>query len=403
MSRACPKCGSQFGDEVFFCGYDGTITVEEQDPADFDPRLGQRLGDYIVVARVADGSMGRVYEGRHPDTKARVAIKVLHADVAKSEVAVERFKREFETADSLDHPYIVKVIEFGPTEDDSHFMTMEFLDGAELSEVLRTDAPLSPARTVRIASQLCEALGYAHSFGVIHRDLKPDNIFVCPTAEGDVVRILDFGSVKLQMSTGPKLTAMGTTLGSPYYMSPEQAMGKLDLDQRSDVFATTAILYEMATASIAFDGANIGEILTKIMQHHPPSVREQNPDYPPVFDEVIQHGVDKDKSLRIVDMKELGDSLCRAFGIDLDIGRWATMPVAAVAQHLESATPPQSGGFRPSEPVAPTIASTAPPEPYRESEMPELIMRRSPWSRWVPIGVAVAALLMAAYWFANGR
>ena len=98
---------------MFFCGHDGTITIQEQDPEDFDSRLGQKLGAYIVAARVADGAMGRVYEGRHPETKQQVAIKVLHEDVAHDSVAVERFKREFETAEELDHPGIVKYWSLG--------------------------------------------------------------------------------------------------------------------------------------------------------------------------------------------------------------------------------------------------------------------------------------------------
>ena len=103
--------------------------------------------------------------------------------------------------------------------------------------------------------QAALAIDHAHSFGFIHRDLKPDNIFLCKGEGGDNVRVLDFGSVKLQMETGPKLTAFGTTLGSPYYMSPEQAMGKQDVDQRTDVFALSAILYEALTGKIAFEGA----------------------------------------------------------------------------------------------------------------------------------------------------
>ena len=150
MSRACPKCGTSFSDDVFFCGYDGTITIQERSAENFDPRLGNQLGDYVIVAHVADGAMGRVYEGRHAKSKARVAIKVLHADVAKDPVSVERFRQEFETASSLDHPYIVKVIEFGDTADGSYFMTMEYLDGEELSEILRREGSQAPSQALRI-------------------------------------------------------------------------------------------------------------------------------------------------------------------------------------------------------------------------------------------------------------
>ncbi|MCA9600853.1 MAG: serine/threonine protein kinase, partial [Myxococcales bacterium] len=237
MSRKCPTCAAEYADDIFFCGQDATITLQIQDPSDVDPRVGEQLGGYLVVARVADGAMGRVYEGRHPETKARVAVKVLHADVAQDEVSVERFRREYETAREFHHDNIVSVLEFGETKDGSWYLTMEYLEGEELGQLLRRDKSVAFERAVRIISQFALALDHAHSFGVIHRDLKPDNVFLCHNEAGDDVRILDFGSVKLQMETGPKLTAFGTTLGSPYYMSPEQAMGKQDVDQRTDVFA----------------------------------------------------------------------------------------------------------------------------------------------------------------------
>jgi len=135
---------------VFFCGEDGTITIQDQAPTDVDPRLGKQLGGYIAVARVADGAMGRVFEGRHPETKARVAIKVLHAEVLRDRIAVERFKREYESALELNHPHVVKVLEFGDTPEGSHFLTMEYLEGEELAKALGRGVVLPPARIVRV-------------------------------------------------------------------------------------------------------------------------------------------------------------------------------------------------------------------------------------------------------------
>ena len=283
MARICPKatCGKSYPDDVSFCGECGSITIQQQLDAERDPRLGQRLGDYLVVARIADGAMGRVYEGRHHATRERVAIKVLHPEVAQDAVSVERFKREYETARDLSHPNVVKVIDFGATPDGLSFMTMEFLEGEELGQLLRRGAVLEPARIVRIFCQLALGLDHAHSYGVIHRDLKPDNIYLCRSTEGDVVRILDFGSVKLQVETGPKLTAFGTTLGSPYYMSPEQAMGKQDVDQRTDVFAAAAILYECLTSKIAFDATNVAQILMKIINQTPAPASQLRSGLPP--------------------------------------------------------------------------------------------------------------------------
>ncbi len=340
MSRACPQCRTVYPDEVFFCGEDGTITVQVQDPSDPDARLGTRLGGYIVVARVADGAMGRVYEGRHPETKERVAIKVLHADVARDTVSVERFKREYETAAEFHHPNIVAVLEFGETGDGSYFLTMEYLEGEELGELLRREGAIPRERVVRIVTQLSLALDYAHSFGVIHRDLKPDNVFLCQSPDGDVVRVLDFGSVKLQMEMGPKLTAFGTTLGSPYYMSPEQAMGKQDVDQRTDIFAVAAILFEMCTGKIAFEGSTVAEILMKIVNGTPPMASQVRPGVPPGLDDVIQTGLRKDKAQRYESCAALAHAALMAYGIDGSVEEIATTPASALTERLSHVKAP---------------------------------------------------------------
>jgi serine/threonine protein kinase len=348
VARICPdpSCARKYPDDVSFCGECGKITIAEQSPQDFDARLGQRLGDYLVVARVADGAMGRVYEGRHHATRARVAIKVLHPDVARDNVSVERFRREYDTARELNHPHSIKVIEFGATPEGQSFMTMEYLEGEELGLALRRNDRLPPARAIRMLCQLARGLEHAHSFGFIHRDLKPDNIFLCKSPEGDVVRILDFGSVKLQMETGPKLTAFGTTLGSPYYMSPEQAMGKQDVDSRTDVFALAAIAYEAFTGKIVFDGAGVAQILLKIINEQPPLASHAYAGVPPALDDVLDRGLRKDKSQRHATAGELAADICTAFGLSPDVERWASTPVAAIEAELKGARQPVSMPYR---------------------------------------------------------
>lgn len=363
MSRTCPECGESYPDDVFFCGVDGHIVIQDQPADDFDPRLGKQLGGYIVAARVADGAMGRVFEGRHPETKARVAIKVLHDHVAHDNVAVERFRREFETASEMDHPHIVKVLEFGETGDGSYFLTMEFLEGEELSKAT-AGGPLPMAQALRILCQSAGALQHAHTFGFIHRDLKPDNIFLCRTDEGPSVRILDFGSVKLQMETGAKLTAIGTTLGSPYYMSPEQAMGASDMDQRTDVFALTAILYEMLTSKVAFEGANVAMILMKIMNENPPAPSGLNADCPASLDDVIDKGLAKEKGSRYSDAPALASAALKAVGLEIDVDKWASVSLAELETALSTATPAAAKPFGAPPSAAPPASSPrVDPEP----------------------------------------
>ena len=351
------------------------MTRQVQDPSAVDPRLDTQLYEYRIVARVADGAMGRVYEGKHISSGARVAIKVLHPEVTQDAVAVERFRREFETAESFDHPYIVRVVGFGSTTDGADFMVMEYLEGKELSLRLRERGALPPEEFLRIAAQVALALEHAHSFGVIHRDLKPENIFLCDSPEGPIVRVLDFGSVKLQVETGPKLTTFGTTLGSPYYMSPEQALGRRDVDQRSDVFALAAIVYEMATGRTAFEGESVGEILMKIMNDQPTSPRILQPSLPPRFEDVVDRGLAKDKQRRFATATELADALLQSFGLQGGAALWAPRSLQEFAIGLEdarserarqesaSAKVPESydttDAFRTASPTAPR--SSAPP------------------------------------------
>jgi serine/threonine-protein kinase len=227
------------------------------------------------------------------------------------------------------------------------------------------------ARIVRVLTQSALALDLAHSFGVIHRDLKPDNVFLCRTEEGDSVRLLDFGSVKLQMETGPKLTAFGTTLGSPYYMSPEQAMGKQDVDQRTDVFALSAIFYEMLTGRIAFEGSNVAEILMKIVNEATPLVSAANPKVPLAADDVVDLGCRKDKNERYPSTVALADAACRALGLGGGVEELSRVSVVELEQRLAAATPPPAQGFElpvrapepapwPSESVVPTVQRPPP-------------------------------------------
>lgn len=396
-----------YEDAIAFCGMDGTVTVHVQAPDEVpDRRLGKRFGEYVVVARVADGAMGRVYEGRHAATRQKVAIKVLHDDVAKDRVAVERFKREFETAREIESPYVVRVIDFGETGDGSFFLTMEFLHGEELGALLRREGGQPIARAVRILAQCALGLDDAHSFGVIHRDLKPDNLFLVKTPEGDSVRILDFGSVKLQMETGPKLTAFGTTLGSPYYMSPEQAMGKADVDNRTDLFALAAITYETFTGKIAFDAPAVAQILMKIVNDMPGSMSMARPGMPASLDDVIEKGLAKDKRKRHEGTVAFVADVIGALGLAVSPDRaglevWAKRPVAEIEAALAAATPraAQAFGAPPTAPApqaaaspvvavpasAPTGVPSVPPAPASSS-----------WMLWAGLGCGAIAVLGVA-------
>ncbi|MEM7448280.1 MAG: serine/threonine-protein kinase [Myxococcota bacterium] len=352
MSRQCPSCGTSHPDDVSSSEIDAAASVQQQDREDVDPRLGEELGEYVLVARVADGAMGRVYEGRHSKTGERVAIKILHPHVANEPVSVERFKREYETALELDHRHIIQVSDFGQTPDESYFLIMEYLDGQELSETISASTILPKSRVVRVVCQLATALEHAHSYGVIHRDLKPENVFLSSSPQGVHVKVLDFGSVKLQMETGPKLTAFGTTLGSPYYMSPEQAMGKLDVDQRTDVFAMAAIVYEMLSGRVPFEGQTVAEILMKLVKDDPAPLAG----VPPVLRDALFQALSKDKAQRPAGCGDLANRILSSLGLSGDYVQWSETSEEELARALSSleAEPGIKQGSR-----APSIAPSS--------------------------------------------
>jgi serine/threonine-protein kinase len=306
-----------------------------------DPRVGKRLaGRYEIRRVVADGGMGRVYEGIDQEQKARIAVKVLHDDVGKDEIALERFRREYEISQKLPHDHIVDVRDF--RRDDTlgiWFSVMEFLDGEELRFVLKRLGVLPPERLVRMLAQVAVGLDKAHALKFVHRDLKPDNIFLCGTREGDVVKLLDFGSVKDKNKDAKKLTQMGTTLGSPYYMAPEQAQGLDTLDARADVWALAAIAYECLTGTVPFEGNNGPSILLNIMTKDPTpptvKVRERGlAALPPGLDDVIEEGLAKNPNIRIKTIGGLADAVGRAFGLAGTHADWATRSEDALREQL---------------------------------------------------------------------
>jgi serine/threonine protein kinase len=216
---------------------------------------------------------------------------------------------------------------------------MEFLDGEELRYVLKREKVLPSDRLVRMISQVAIGLDEAHARNFIHRDLKPDNVFLCGTREGDNVKLLDFGSVKDQSGGNrKKLTVLGTTIGSPYYMSPEQAQGLETIDGRADVFALGAVVYECVTGEVPFMGNNGPSILLAIMTKDPvpPSVKAATAKHPvpPGLDEVIEAALAKNAGIRTKTVGAFADAVGHAYGLSGDHRLWATTPQQELARQI---------------------------------------------------------------------
>jgi serine/threonine-protein kinase len=346
--KACPLCGRLYPDDAGFCPVDGgKLSSATQVPVladDQDARIGQLLCNRYQVRRVvADGGMGRVYEALDMQQRRNVALKVLHPDVAGDQVAVERFKREFEVSKLLPHEHVVEVFDFQPTNDGSFALVMEYLYGEELRATLKRESTIAPARMVRMLSQAAIGLDGAHVKKLVHRDLKPDNLFLCQTSEGDTVKLLDFGSVKDKGESAKKLTVLGTTIGSPFYMAPEQAQGLETLDHRADVWALAAIIYEAVTGSVPFMGVNGPSILLEILTKDPkpPSQAAQGAKHPvpPTLDRVMAHAFKKQPGQRIGSVGALADAVGAAYGLTGTHQEWARASEADLTTRIAAKLP----------------------------------------------------------------
>jgi serine/threonine-protein kinase len=429
-----------FPDDAGFCPADGSAlqhaSMVPVANTEEDPRLGSRLCNRYELRRVvADGGMGRVYEGIDKQTQTRVAVKVLHEDVSKDDVSLERFKREYEISSSLPHDYIVKVMDFQRDESSGVWLlVMEFLDGEELRFILKREKSLEPARLVRMLAQTAIGLDEAHNRQFVHRDLKPDNLFLCGTREGDNVKILDFGSVKDKNKDAKKLTVLGTTIGSPYYMAPEQAQGLETLDARADVFALAAITYECITGTVPFTGNNGPSILLAILTKDPAPVSAKSATakypIPKALDDVLEEALAKNPNIRTKSVGDFATAVGHGYGLSGDHKAWARVaipdlqreiaeaaaraPVAAPAPPLVASADP----FAAPDPFAPLAAkptnvtapmgqgagsppATPPPQQdaaprARPDEMPDLSaglpQGRPPWLIAVVVGVAALVI-----------
>jgi serine/threonine-protein kinase len=257
-----------------------------------ESRVGQVVGEKYRLTRVIGrGGMGVVYEAQHVVVGRRFAVKLLSPHLAGRADLVARVRREAQAAGSLESEHIVQVVDFGHAADGIPFIVMELLAGHNLAQVLRREGPLPAARAAAIAIQACQGLDAAHAAGIVHRDLKPENLFLCPRADGggsdrELVKILDFGIAKLDSPASPDrtpdqpITGTGSTLGTAFYMSPEQARGDRELDHRADIYAVGVILFECLSGQKPHPGHSYNAILYHILNEPPPSLAALRPELP---------------------------------------------------------------------------------------------------------------------------
>jgi serine/threonine protein kinase len=286
-------------------------------PGEGDPDRAERLvgrvlaGRYEVRRVLGRGGMGLVYEARHITVGRSVAIKVLRQDLARSTDAVARFHREARAAAAVGSEHIVEVFDFGYTEDGDAYIAMELLEGEDLGALVRRSGPLMPQRALAIARQVARALEMAHAKGIVHRDLKSENVFVLQRQGEEFVKLLDFGISKVSEGDGGRgpMTSEGVVMGTPHYMAPEQIESSMESDHRIDLYALGCVLYETLTARLPFTGRNPIEVVFKHVHEAPTPPSRWREGLSPDLDAVVLHALEKDRGRRYQSAAEMLSAL----------------------------------------------------------------------------------------------
>jgi serine/threonine protein kinase len=406
--KTCPTCGREYAETTTLCPADGAVLKR----ADGEDKLvGQVLaGKYRIDEKIDEGGMGCVYRATHVLMEKVVAVKVLHPALAADDRIVARFTREAKAASRISHPHAINVTDFGESENGVVYLVMEYLRGRTLKDIVRSGGPLTLQRAVEIVRQVAGALEAAHNEGVVHRDLKSDNIMLEEATGGDWAKVLDFGIAKIQQTersvheTDPGLTAPNLIIGTPQYMSPEQCSQASDIDARSDIYSFGVIVYEMLAGHVPFTGDSPTAIMMRHIQEPPPSILEERKDLPPGVGRVIARSLAKRPEDRFQSATELAAALAAAAeepalagaaatAAVLDTGRIGspTSPneparTTALVGDDDEATVVSSGHARP-----PTTDEELPPP---VAPLPEPAF--NPWRIAVP-AIAVVAIVFAVF------
>jgi serine/threonine protein kinase len=270
------------------------------------------VGKYRIEKMLGQGGMGSVWRGTHSITGRKIAVKILDEKFLSNANVVQRFGREARAASSIAHEGIVEVLDLDQTEEGIPFLVMEFLEGESLAHRIDYGARMTEEQVLSLGTQLLDALHAAHESGVVHRDLKPDNIYVIPGARGERIKILDFGISWKDDEQDAKLTVTGSVLGTPHYMSPEQAMGDTDTDRRVDIYAAGVVLYECVVGSVPFEGANYNKLLRIILDNEPTPPSKRGAKISPAVEAVILKALSKRKEDRPSTAAEMRQMILRA-------------------------------------------------------------------------------------------
>ena len=344
----------------------GTRTDRDHPPV--QPIIARK---YLLRRRIAEGGMGEVWLARNQRTHGDCAIKILLPELARSGEAMARFAREARATGQLKHPGIIQVFDAGKTEDGRPYLVMELLVGESLEQRLARQGPMSPGEACVLLSQVARSLQHAHQMGVVHRDLSASNVFLVRSREGGAPtpKIVDFGVSKLLGARGGGCTLSGTLLGSPAYMSPEQAEGAEGVDARTDVWSLGVLLYQSLSARMPFDERNANATMLAIVSRPHVPLLEWAPELDRELGALVEGCLVKDRSERVQTAMHVADSLER-------IGR------RLLRSRNESSLTPRR-----------RLTDRLPPAPIRQAPMPRRV-RRAPGPLWLALGTGVLGIVI---------
>jgi serine/threonine-protein kinase len=403
--KVCPVCDRRFPDSMTLCSADAAALRRLEDPL-----IGQTLaGKYRIDKLIKTGGMGSVYCGKHVLMDKTVAVKVLRPSLAVDDAVVARFSREAKAASRISHPHAVSVTDFGEAENGVVFLVMEYLDGRTLKEVIASEGRFTLERTAEIVRQVAGALDAAHSQGVVHRDLKSDNIMLSQTNGGDWAKVLDFGIAKIQQTEGVRdvdITEANLVVGTPQYMSPEQCSQTGPLDARSDIYSLGVIVYEMLAGYVPFTGESPTVIMMKQVQDPPPSILSARPELPTAVDDIVKRALAKQPVDRFQTAGELSAALS---GLVATTGETARVSGPIKAADTVANAPIESVDDEDEVTIVsrPHRPAPAPFEPARvavplEPSHATSPARFNPWRVMVPAAIALVAVFAVVFFITRG-
>ena len=370
----CPKCHDDYPETWKVCPKDSNVLLKSS-----------QIGKYTITAPLGVGGMGSVYRALNPDTQGEVAVKVMHAEVAETDDARKRFKREAAAVAKLSTSHVVKVYDFGAEPDGTMYLVMELLDGHPLRDEIAPPPELMDLARIQFVTEgMLKGLSAAHKAGIVHRDLKPENIFLARTDDGEVPRLIDFGIARIDSAGGATrsgaVTKPGMVMGTAVYMAPEQLEGTTSkVGTWSDVYAVGAMLYEMLGGKTQVKNGTLAEVLIQVRRGKHPTVAELRPDAPAALSSIVQRCLDMNPANRPQTADDLRTALADVWGVSsmssiAPPSRAKSRPQVAVTQPAGTAPPAEPSGIAtpPARPAAIAFAATMPssPTPSVDADVP---------------------------------